>query len=297
MRERLVQLRNGRAGAYAVALFRRAQFEAARRSGAVTFDIDGRMGMGAVLTHMTLVLALADRLQVRAAVRCTNRLYASTPGEDWFPRLFERVDPVPDTGRRIAIRNDVEQEMLGSPWGMSLTEGLATFSRHIRFVPFLHDEAAAVLAPLSGLDPLGVHYRGTDKHSEALLVERSSAVAKVVRRVERGGHHAIFLATDVPAFGRELRATLPELPIVSYERPELTVVEGQPIHFSDADGYWKGVDALVNILALARCGAVVRTASFLSGWAKVLNPAQRVLMLNQPYSDVRFPDALIRSDL
>lgn len=297
MRRLVVRLRNGRVGQHAVALVRRLQLERARRGGAVTFDIDGRMGMGAMLTHMTLVLGLADRLGLRAAVRCTNPLYASTPGEDWFPRLFERVDAVPTTGPRIAIRNDVEQDVLGSPAGMSLAEGLAIFTRHIRFVPFLHAEAAAVLAPLEGRNPLGVHYRGTDKHSEAPTVARARAIATVVRQVERGGHGGVFLATDEPAFGRELRAALPGLVVVGYARPELRVAEGQPIHFADADGYWKGVDALVNVLALARCDAVVRTASYLSGWAKVLNPAQRVLMLNQPFSNVRFPDALIGSDL
>ena len=50
------------------------------------------------------------------------------------------------------------------------------------------------------------------------------------------------------------------------------------------------------MLALARCDTVVRTASFLSGWANVLNPAQRVLMLNQAFSGTRFPDNVIESD-
>lgn len=292
------RLRNGSAGSHAVALYRRAQLEVARRVGAVTFDIDGCMGMGAMLTHVTLVLGLADRLGLRAGLRCTNPLYARTPGEDWLPRFFERIDPAPFAGPRIAIRNDVEQDVLGSPCAMSLAEGLATFSRHLRFVPFLQGEVDVLFdAHLKGSNPIGVHYRGTDKHGEAPVVARAGAIATVGEQITRGGHRALFLATDEPAFGRELRAALPGLTIVGYKRPELNVVEGQPIHFADADGYWKGVDALVNILALARCDAVVRTASYLSGWAKVLNPEQRVLMLNQPYSDTRFPDALIASDL
>jgi hypothetical protein len=53
----------------------------------------------------------------------------------------------------------------------------------------------------------------------------------------------------------------------------------------------KAREALVNCLLLARCRALIRTASFLSGWASVFNPELSVIMLNRPYQEALwFPD-------
>lgn len=294
--------RYSRAGNTVFALPGRMRLELARLSGEpVLFEIDGKMGMGAMLSHMTLLLALGDRLGVRPLFRFSNPLYARDGVSDWFGDFFELVDP-PQRVReslRIRIRNDVDHEILGTPLDLSLAEGHAIFATRVRFKPFLVSEADAFFAEhLAGKDPLGVHYRGTDKHSEAPQVERARAIAVIGRQVRRGKHRAIFLATDEPAFAAEMRDAFPQLTIVSYERPELAPAKpGEPIHFSSGDGYWKGVDALVNILLLARCGAVVRTASFLSGWAKVLSPKQQILMLNNAFSTTRFPDNQIVSDI
>lgn len=285
----------------AFAIAGRMRFHAAVRSGrTIAFEIDGRMGMGAMLTHIMLVFGLCEQAGTVPIVRLTNRLYMPTGATDWFSAFFERVDvhPVDDPALPVIhIRNDTDHDVLGSPADLSLEEGRALLLRHIRFNDFLESEARTLYEEsLAGRSPLGIHYRGTDKHSEAPSVARIQAIEMTRRCLAAGSYDAIFLATDEPEFEVELRAAFPHLPIVGYNRPELTQKTGEARHFAASDGYWKGVDALVNILLLARCGTVLRTASYLSGWAKVLNPAQRVVMLNKAYSDSRFPDCKIATD-
>lgn len=66
----------------------------------------------------------------------------------------------------------------------------------------------------------------------------------------------------------------------------------QPIHLNLAgDRNRKGFEALVNCLLLSRCDALIRSASFLSGWSNVFNPALPVIMLNRPFdAALWFPD-------
>ena len=68
--------------------------------------------------------------------------------------------------------------------------------------------------------------------------------------------------------------------------------EKLPVHRKGyGDAYRKGFEALVNCLLLSRCGALLKTASFLSGWAKVFAPGMETLLLNRTHvATTWFPD-------
>lgn len=295
LRRGAAALRHSRAGDFAHAARNRLSLVGLRRGDVVGVDVAGAMGMGAVLTHLLMALWVCERLGLRPAIRFSNPLYARAGQRDWFAEFFEAVAPPVEVPRRwLRLQKDGDHRLMDSPTLLSLADGKALFDRHLRFRPFLHEAAAALFFPFT--QPLGVHYRGTDKHDEAPVVQRDAAIA-AVRRTLAQRHDVVFLATDEPAFETALRAAITEVPVVMYAAPGLIPEPGTPIHFWASDGHAKGVDALVNMLALSRCGTVVRTASFLSGWAKVLNPDQRVVMLNQAFSDSRFPDNVIENDV
>jgi hypothetical protein len=53
----------------------------------------------------------------------------------------------------------------------------------------------------------------------------------------------------------------------------------------------------VNSLLLSRCHVLMRTASFLSAWSSIFNPALPVVMLNRPIDGkLWFPDREILGD-
>ena len=50
----------------------------------------------------------------------------------------------------------------------------------------------------------------------------------------------------------------------------------------------------MNCLILSRCAALLKTASILSGWSKLFNPALPVVMLNRPPEEnLWFPERVL----
>jgi hypothetical protein len=139
---------------------------------------------------------------------------------------------------------------------------------------------------------LGVHYRGTDKYQEAPPVARERCRDAIRAYLsEHPEVERIFAASDEASFIRFIEEEFRSLPVVSCDdrRSESDV----PLHHLDLGrgNYDKGRQALVNCLLLARCDALIRTASSLSAWASVFNPKLPVVLLNQPYArNLWFPE-------
>jgi hypothetical protein len=69
-----------------------------------------------------------------------------------------------------------------------------------------------------------------------------------------------------------------------------------PIHFSGHPGLAIGREALVTCLLLARCGFLLKTASYLSAWAKIFNPSLDVLLISPTLGTGFFPDRALWAD-
>ena len=147
---------------------------------------------------------------------------------------------------------------------------------------------------------LGAHYRGTDKVSEATPVSWESFAAAAERYASRNRLKVIFVASDDPGFSVWMAQRFAgRFEVVAHDDQERS--DGSlPIHRTlIGDRQLKGFEALVNCLLLSRCDTLIRSASFLSGWSSVFNPALHVTMLNRPYESMLwFPDREVakRSD-
>jgi hypothetical protein len=265
-----------------------------KRSNVVLFDICSKMGMGAMLTHAVRLLKAAEveGWQVRFAF--TNPLYGSAAGEDWFDSFFvQREAPCAGVpGRRVAITHHWNYQMLTKHSHPTLAEGLTLFQSKLGFSAEVDAALARALAKLGSLElTVGVHYRGTDKMHEARLSSFAIMRQTIGAAILRTGFDTLFLATDEPAFETFVAEQFPELKILTYNQEGVTRVSGQPVHFSDCDGYAKGMEAVLLILLLARTGHLVRTPSYLSSWSQVLNPALSTFLVNPGalYS-ATFPD-------
>lgn len=259
----------------------------------VEFDIAGEMGLGAMLTQAVRVLRLAEHEGLRARIRFTNPLYASAPGRDWLGDLLVQTDaPEGPAALRVQVRNNWDYELL-SPHSMpTLGEAAALFDRHFTLSAGIEAELALALDRLGPLDAaIGVHFRGTDKALEARLATSVQIVDAIGRVRAETGWTRLFLATDEPAFEAALRAALPDMTILTYAYAGITTAAGVPVHFSDADGHAKAMDAMMLILLLSRCGWLVRTPSYLSSWSQLLNPdLPTTLVAAEGLRFPRFPD-------
>jgi len=104
---------------------------------------------------------------------------------------------------------------------------------------------------------LGIHYRGTDKRTEAPPVEISEALAKVRSVVFLGGNYRnIFVASDVAELVGAAHNALSDMRVASLD-DSVRSQGNDPVHLgrARAGNYEMGKDALLNALVLSKCGA------------------------------------------
>jgi hypothetical protein len=265
------------------------------------FDIAGKMGLGAMFTHVVKLLKYADDHNRIPVVRFTNPLYSTARGEDWFNVvLTSNHSWVPGSNKNQelrALRVINQKSYLGFQVAksMSIVEANELFFRHCRISQKITDicDKAMETYGLSSFD-MSIHYRGTDKNLEAHPVSFET-VAASVRAVANMNSHlkTVFLATDVREFEYFIKEAFPEFRFFTYNLGS-SDEGGVPCHFSSLPGETKAVEALVNILLLGRSVVCIRTTSYLSAWSKIFNPALKTFTLNRPHANAwAFPEAQI----
>jgi hypothetical protein len=293
----LFRLRHSRRGRAIVSGYRRAKFALAERvnGGVCAFDIVGAMGFGATLTHVLVLLDYCDRRGFVPAIRISNRLYrrAGRGGNDWFGDYFVSLSRSLHKRSfllyaKVQCNEDYPRVFAGS---IDIVRAHAIFTKYVAIT----GEAIGIAEAFARVNftgrTLGVHYRGTDKVSEAPRVAWETVEAAAREAIAADPEIAtVFVASDEPEFLRWLTGKGLGRDLCSYDCQEVAT-NGRAVHFSDGDRRRKGLEALVTILLLAKCEAVVRTPSHLSAWAKILNPEQEVVMLARPYeSAMAFPE-------
>ncbi len=230
------------------------------------------------------------------------------PGEDdWFKSYFENVKLTENDKRniethRVSISTISDIEQLGLPPviedPMTLPDAKALFDEYLRIRAEIQDHVASFVAKHFAQKQrvLGVHYRGTDKNTEAKPVSWQFC-SRTLRNYLACNPEvdALFVASDEKAFIEWIEREFKDIDVIYHDDQERSD-DGKAVHVrsSRGDNYLKGKEALVNSLVLSRCSALVRTASFLSAWSSIFNPNLPVVMLNQPYvQKAWFPDSVI----
>ena len=264
------------------------RYRLATAGAALHLDFYGEgIGFFAQLAAILQFFRHAEAPGFQPVVSLTSLNYLdSDMGDDWFEYYFERRLPAVTASASQGLRIGNIKELPEFERDLSLAEANALFDKYVRIKP---DITGAVdqfcRAHAIGPGIVGVHYRGTDKVGEAALVAYDavfSAIGAVL--AGRPGARGLFVTSDEQAFIGRIAARFPELDIVTLNDSRRSD-DGQPVHLGQrAPGnYALGRDALMNSLVLSRCGAVVRSTSFLSAWASIFNPALPVVLLNTPY--------------
>lgn len=127
---------------------------------------------------------------------------------------------------------------------------------------------------------IGIHYRATDKWSEARIVPYKEMVKRIksVAHEHKRERVIIFVATDDAAFIEYLQTHCSEKIIYTHAQrsSNQTGVHMLP----SGSPHQKGEEALIDCLLLARCNLLLRTASNLSTTALQFNPRLPVIYIS-----------------
>ena len=145
---------------------------------------------------------------------------------------------------------------------------------------------------------LGVHYRGTDKGSEAPILPYDQVIRNINFHLEKypetGG---VFISNDDDNFINYICGGSINRPII-YRNDSFRSENKIAIHQAIQDKMDINRDAIVNCLLLSRCHALMKTASILSAWSKLFNPKLPLIILSQPYNNCRwFPERELVKDV
>jgi hypothetical protein len=294
-----------------VATRKRMSIKARQRlnEGIFSIEIEAKLGFFGVMQMILFVLVYCEENALWPDISAKGGIYGDeTATVDWFRVLFDCLrTPPPAIARRLrdrsAIRTskirDVSELGFRTDYEMSLSLAKASslFNEYYR-------PARDVVANVDSISQnlgiskatLGVHFRGTDKVHEAGPVSWT-LLCKSVEKIaaQRPELTAILLASDDVAFIEFFKHHSFALPLIL--APAAYMPKGsRPIHFSGHPGLAIGREALVTCLLLARCGFLVKTASYLSGWAKIFNPSLPVWLLSPQLGRGYFPDRALWSD-
>lgn len=267
-----------------------------RQRDTFAIDIDTNdIGFFAQLNWCLYGFAHCETVGLSPSVRLVGDTYSNLAKHDWLHDYFEDVVALGNerADHRLRITH-IEQTDLGRySAGLTLEKANTLLSRYLRVRPSIQRYVDDFVAKhFAARATLGAHYRGTDKSMEATPVPWESFAETAERYAARNCLKVIFVASDDPGFSVWMAQRFAgQFQIVAHDDQERS--DGRlPIHRTLAgDRQLKGFEALVNCLLLSRCDALIRSASFLSGWSSVFNPALPVTMMNRPFeSKLWFPD-------
>jgi hypothetical protein len=269
-------------------------------------EINATNGFFAQLNWCLYILAYCEKSTRLPLISLTSPTYSNIPNHDWFHDFFDdlvsNATPyaAPQTLRIAHINETTFARQFSTD--MTLDNAHRLFTTYYRVKPFIQSYVDAFLSREFGAHPvIGLHFRGTDKVSEAPPVDWLRCFRSVMKyAADNPSTKKAFISSDDPKFvdwfAHQAAGTLYVVIHPDHERSR----DGQAVHSSmTGNNSRKGFEALVNCLLLSHCTALIRTASFLSGWCSVFRPSLPITMLNAPFAHACwFPyrECLKRSD-
>lgn len=289
--------------------YRRFSKHATSNDGVFSVDIESGIGMFAQLVWCVYIFAHCDQNGLRPHIRLSGANYRG-PGRDrnWFGYHFDNIGlsdldrhrinsgEIATTKVRFLAEVPLDREFDKE---LTLERANELVNKYVGIRPEVLDKVVDFRERnATGSNTLGVHYRGTDKASEAPRVPRE-ACRDAVRTYlkDHPNIDGVFVASDEQSFIDYLVGEVREVPVHAHP-DDFRSTNGHPIHAlsTGSPGDRKGAEALINCLLLSSCSAVVRTSSFLSAYSSVFNPNLDVVLLNRPFKEALwFPESAIVS--
>lgn len=265
--------------------------EIVKKKGTLPVEIRSYHGVGAKLEWALEIMAFCEENQLTPQFRFTYP--NSDPEVNYFDSFFElRNYHGSDDAEEFIIIGSIHELGLSKSYDpvLNLELAAALIDRHLRVKDSVLTEVDSFCSEhFDNKDVLGIHYRGTDKASEAQPVSFDKVVRNINFYIEKFPETSVvFLSSDEEKFIRYFENNPIARPVV-FRNDKLRSKDNTAVHFSCPNYFDMNVDALVNCLILSRCDALMKTASILSGWSRLFNPQLPLIMLNEPF-DKYFPE-------
>lgn len=125
---------------------------------------------------------------------------------------------------------------------------------------------------------IGIHYRGTDKSSEAKRVSYNTMFTVLDNFLQNHTGYLLFVATDEELFINQMNDKYPQK--VIYQDIKRSN-NGLPIHYANRDPYLSGKQALIDCILLSRTKILFKTASNLNRVSSYFNPSLQVISIQE----------------
>jgi len=207
--------------------------------------------------------------------------YESNHGPNWWNYFFEPICLGETTSCPFFMSWEEGCDAFRAKSALPRQEALALVKKHIRIQPHIRKKVESFIQEhFLGAYIIGIHYRGTDKCSEAPRVDYNTVIAAARNQIPQEKSYQIFVATDEKLF---LEAMQQAFPFRIIARDAHRSMGEAGVHFSGYDGYQLGEEALTDCLLLSKCDLLIRTSSNLSLWSTYFQPDIPVILLSERY--------------
>lgn len=212
--------------------------------------------------------------------------YDDTHGTNWWEYYFEpiqlkKVDGV-ITEEKFPTYKKITLS-LAAEFKMSRERGSELIKKYVRLKPHVQKRLDTFMEKHFKDNVIGVHYRGTDKKSEASTLSYEEVASSLEKEIDSDEHTKIFVATDDENFITYMQTRFPGK-IICLDA--IRSHDDKPIHYPRSnDMYKKGEDAVIDCLLLSRCSKLYKMASNLSDTSCKFNPLLSVTNLNRSDSE------------
>lgn len=153
--------------------------------------------------------------------------------------------------------------------------------KYVHFKPFINIEVEDfVKTKFKDAFVIGIHYRGTDKDTEAPRVTYEKIIDSIDNEIKKlkNDKYVIFIATDEEPFLQQIISKYGDK--VCYSNVYRSK-NGTPIHFQNDNHFTHGKYAIVDCILLSKANVLIRTCSNLSLFSTYLNPNLPTIVLNE----------------
>lgn len=206
----------------------------------------------------------------------TGLYYDKQMGENWWEYYFDPID-LGDTMPPFRSTSGLGEYNFKHH---AYDDHYNVIKKYVHVKGYIHNYIQDfVHENFDGYYMIGVHYRGTDKRTEAGRVSYDKMLTIIEKTIEKSPENwKIFLATDEQKFLQKLIDT--HLERVCYIDANRSLNDNSPVHIDNKDNPSKnGQDALLDCILLSKTDILVRTASNLSECCRYFNPELPVVFV------------------
>lgn len=222
--------------------------------------------------------------------------YDPKHGENWWSYYFEPLEL--GDNRHANVREVTGWEglhpSLHTEFTISKQRVNDLIQQYMRIKPFIQNELNKFVDKhFKNHFVIGIHYRGTDKISEAPKVAYETVVKTVLDQISKYNltDFRIFVATDEEAFFKYMKKHFSKRMV--YQQAYRSK-NGQPVHLvNNTHPFERGKEALLDSLLLSHSNLLIRTSSTLSLWSTYFNPHLKVILLNTRYPGMGPPTSCV----